>query len=126
MEQFGQILLMLFYLAFFPGVLALVFAPSVLAWRTERPSDVTTIKARYEGLNGVAGSNMKVTSIRRAGTQLASRYRPPARKYEVALARPDGSEFHEIIGVSAGYFDNGALVEVPGSAGYLKRRPRPL
>lgn len=126
MEPLSQILHTLFNLALVPGVLAITFAPSILAWRTERPSDVTTIKARYEGLAGIAGPNMKVVSVKRAGTQLAGRYQPPARKYEIALVRPDGTELHDVIGVSAGLFDNGNLVEVQGSAGYFKRRQRPL
>ena len=116
LHEVADVALTIFYMALVPGALVLAFLPNIRAACTERHSDVTTIKARYEGLVGFAGPNMKVVSVKRAGTQLGGRYQPPARKYEVDLQRPDGSEFRETIGVTAGFFDDGNLVDVLGGA----------
>jgi hypothetical protein len=70
------------------------------AMLTQRPSDMASIKARYEGVVSPVGPYSKVETIERIGT-LVSRYRV-ARRYRVVLKRPDGREITKTVYVDVG------------------------
>jgi len=98
-------------LLFFLVAVGVVLGPSLLVMFTERPSDLAAIKARYEGPQGRAGPNMTVvSSVRFSFGFLGPRSRP-ARKYQVVLRGTDGREHRRIVGVSAGYLDDGEVDE---------------
>ena len=78
-----------------------------------KPSDLTAIKAAYEGLQGKAGPSMTVVSIIERGMRPAfGRFTPPARLYDVILRNVDGQQNRRRVAVTAGLFNNGQIEEI--------------
>jgi hypothetical protein len=74
-------------------------------------ADVTEIKAAYEGLQGLAGPNLTVVSVKRDGFVLG---RPPQRIYEVQLRRVNGTSLVRTALVTARLVGSGPIYDQGG------------
>lgn len=79
---------------------------------TSLGSDISAIKAEYEGLQGRAGPNAKVLSITPAGIWWGGRSGPLYRRYEVVVERFNGERVTKMIGVVVGLIRGGSIDEL--------------
>src|SRR5262249_22681227 len=93
------------------GWLATVLGPTLWVALVPSPSDVSRIKAEYEGLQGRAGPNTQVLNVRRTGVGMGNRSEQSARVYELTLRKFDGEVVKRSVVVEFSVFGDGRVRE---------------
>jgi hypothetical protein len=78
---------------------------------TARPSDLTRVRAEYEGLQGRAGPNVKILSIERSGGGFGGRTSAPYRSYDLELQLPTGETRRKTVRAEAPLLGGGSVCE---------------